>query len=81
LFLKFYLASIHSGINNAYILPRSLLQRKQSELDLLCDNNSCHWRSHEFSVDHLEKVEFKELLGTDCEFQFIQSILTKATGI
>ena len=50
-------------------------------MDFLCDNNSCHWKSREFLLAHLQEVEFKKLMGTDCEFQFIQSILTKATGI
>lgn len=61
-----------------YILSLSLLQKNHSEL---CDN-SCHWKSHdEFSLAHLQEVHFKKLVGTDCEFQFIRSILTKATGI
>ncbi|CAD6259620.1 unnamed protein product [Miscanthus lutarioriparius] len=75
--LKFQSNIKYLRLQLCYIIKK----KNQSELDLLCDNNSCHWRSHEFSLDHLEKVEFKELMGTDCEFQFIQSILTKATGI
>jgi hypothetical protein len=67
-------------INNAYILPWSLLQKDTSEQDLLCDN-SCQWKSHEFSLAHLREVEFKKLVGTDCEFWFIQSILARETGI
>jgi hypothetical protein len=45
---------------------------KHSKLDLVCDN-SCHWKSHESSLAHLPEVEFKELIGTHCEFQFIRS--------
>ncbi|CAD6262292.1 unnamed protein product [Miscanthus lutarioriparius] len=58
-----------------------ITKENRSELDFLCDNNSCHWKSREFLLAHLQEVEFKKLMGTDCEFQFIQSILTKATGI
>lgn len=59
----------------------SILSKKNNpELDLLCDYK-CHWKSNDFSLAHLQEVEFKDLIGTNCEFQFIQSILTGATGI
>ncbi|KAG0527470.1 hypothetical protein BDA96_06G236300 [Sorghum bicolor] len=57
-----------------------LIKKDTSEQDLLCDN-SCQWKSHEFSLAHLREVEFKKLVGTDCEFWFIQSILARETGI
>ena len=63
--------------NNAYILPWSLLQKKDC---YLCDN-SCTWNPHEFSLAHLQEVEFKNLIGTDCELQFIQSILKREIGV
>jgi hypothetical protein len=74
-FLPCYLHIIRN--NNAYILPWSLLQKKDP---YLCDN-SCTWNPHEFSLAHLQEVEFKNLIGTDCELQFIQYILKRKIGV
>ncbi|CAL5030037.1 unnamed protein product [Urochloa decumbens] len=41
----------------------------------LCDHPD-RWNSDEVYLPHLEEAEFTMLVGTDCEFRFMQSVLT-----
>ncbi|KAF8649999.1 hypothetical protein HU200_064161 [Digitaria exilis] len=53
---------------------------KTKKLVLSCDKSS-QWKSHELSLAHVQEAEFKKLIGTADELQFIQFILTRASGI
>lgn len=43
----------------------------------VCDHPD-NWKSHEISLVHLQEVEIKGLIGTDCELRFIQYLLKGA---
>ncbi|CAO2036510.1 unnamed protein product [Urochloa humidicola] len=53
-------------------------QSQCQELDFFCQH-MYHNKSQEISLPHLQDVEFKILIGTDCELCFMQSVLSSAT--
>ncbi|KAL6650763.1 hypothetical protein ACP70R_009688 [Stipagrostis hirtigluma subsp. patula] len=48
-----------------------------SKSEFFC-NHTDDMKSHEISLPHLRKVEFKELAGVNCEVWFMQSVLSSA---
>ncbi|CAN6229557.1 unnamed protein product [Urochloa humidicola] len=50
------------------------------ESDFLCQP-PYHCKPQEISLLHLQDVEFKGLIGTDCELWFMQSIISRATKL
>ncbi|CAL5030044.1 unnamed protein product [Urochloa decumbens] len=74
------LRKLHSvGVGISDILTQCINSQIQ-ESGFFCQH-PYHIKSQQISLPHLQDVEFKGLIGTDCELWFVESVLSSATEL